>query len=340
MIFRRIFLWPFALVYGGVLEIRNLLYNCGILNIDKAKAPVISIGNLSMGGTGKTPHVNLLVDKLKQNTNVGVLLRGYGRKSKGVIRVTNNSTAQTVGDEALLYKRRHKNQVEVVVAEKRILGADLLLQSKNGMDLIVLDDAFQHRSIHRDLDILLVDYNRPFWKDAVLPAGDLREFPHQKKRADIIVITKCPINLSDEKKQEVLQKVKPNTHQEVYFSHIVYGDFIPFFTHDFGLPEEIILVTGIANADPLKQFLEKIAIVTHVSYSDHHVFNSKDIQEIHELFDKFASGDKVIVTTEKDYMRLISSGYEKQLKKYPWFYKEISVQMDREKDFLKRLKIV
>jgi tetraacyldisaccharide 4'-kinase len=338
VVLRRILLYPFALIYGGILELRNSFYNLGIFKIGKVDAPIISIGNLSMGGTGKTPHVNFVVDKLKQNTKVGVLLRGYGRKSKGVIRVTNNSTAQTVGDEALLYKRRHKDEVEVVVAEKRILGADLLLKSKNGMGLIVLDDAFQHRSIHRDLDILLVDYNRPFWKDTVLPAGNLREFSHQKKRADLILITKCPDDLDEEKKQQIHQKIKPKVHQEVYFSHIVYGDFIPFFKHDFGLPEEIVLVTGIANADPLKDFLEKIARVKHLCYPDHHDFNSKDIQEIHELFDKFATNDKVIVTTEKDYMRLISSGFEQQLKKYPWFYKEISVELDREKDFLKRLK--
>lgn len=338
MVLRRILLYPFALIYGGILELRNSFYNLGILKISKVDVPVISIGNLSMGGTGKTPHVNYLVEYLKQQKNVGVLLRGYGRKSKGVIRVTPNAAAETVGDEALLYKKRHKDTIEVVVAEKRIEGAQQLLNAKKKTEIIVLDDAYQHRSIDRDLNILLVDLNRPYWKDFVLPAGNLREFAFQKKRADVIIVTKCPLELTNTEKERIIKKIKPLVHQAVYFSSIIYGDFLPFHQHEFGLPEQILLITGIANAHPLKNHLEKIAQVTHLSFPDHYDYNSKDIQEIHELFDKFASSDKVIVTTEKDYVRLMSSGHQSSLKNFPWFYKEITVEIDRGQELLNRIK--
>lgn len=338
MIFRRIFLWPFALIYGGILSLRNACYDWGVFKLKKVDVPVISVGNLSVGGTGKTPHVKFLVEKLKSTNKVGILLRGYGRKSKGVLRVTVNCNTDTVGDEALLYKKKYQDDVSVVVAEKRIEGAQLLVKEKSKIDLIILDDAYQHRAIYRDVNILLTEFQRPFWKDSVLPAGNLREFTAGKQRADVIIVTKCPTDLSPEQKLLIRQKIQPKAHQLLCFSQIDYGNFIPFHNHGFGLPEKILLVTGIANAEPLVEHLSKIAEVKHLSFADHYDYKSRDIQQIHELFDTFAVTEKVIVTTEKDYMRLLSSGYFNTLKNYPWFYKEISVRIDEEEELLKRIK--
>jgi tetraacyldisaccharide 4'-kinase len=203
MQFLRYILLPFSFFYGSIMWVRNMLFNLGIKQIEKVDATVVSVGNLSVGGTGKTPHVDWIVTKLKNEIPTAILSRGYGRKSKGFVLVTKHSPAERVGDEALFYKRKHKEDIEVAVSEKRVEGAEKLLILKAKLKLIVLDDAYQHRYIHRDVNILLTDYNRPYYKDFVLPSGRLREFRSGKNRADVVIVTKCPLTINETVKETI-----------------------------------------------------------------------------------------------------------------------------------------
>lgn len=329
---------PFSFLYGGVMFLRNLLFNLGIKKIEKVDATVVSIGNLSVGGTGKTPHVDWVVSKLKTEIPTTILSRGYGRKSKGFVLVTKHSQAETVGDEALFYKRKHKEEIQVAVAEKRVEGAEKLLNLKSNLKLIVLDDAYQHRYLHRDVNILLTDYNYPFYKDFVLPSGRLREFRHGKNRADVVIVTKCPSTLSEAEKNLLKKKIDVSPTTLVCFSQVKYGEVLPINSGEFNVPEQILLVTGIANPDPLYEHLKKLANVELVSFPDHHDFTTKDIRKIHNLFDTFATQNKCIVTTAKDVPRLCSNLVKPIVDKYPWFYQTINVEIDKEQELLKKIK--
>lgn len=330
---------PFSWVYGIVLWIRNVLFDIGLKRSEKVDATIISIGNLSVGGTGKSPHVEWLAERLMSDYHVAILSRGYGRKSKGFVKVLTTSKAPTVGDEALYYKTRFRNTVEVAVCEKRVVGAKRLLAAHPKIDIIILDDAYQHRYLQRDVDILLTDYARPFYRDYVLPAGRLREFRSGKKRADMVVVTKCPHYLKEADKEKMIAHMKLNAQTPVYFSSIEYGGMVPFSDGlTFELPEKILLVTGIANPRPLEDYLTKIADVTTLRYKDHHDFTVGEIEHIHNLFDTFAVEHKCIVTTSKDFVRLKNSACEKLMEQYPWFYQEISLQLDKEILIIEQIK--
>ena len=335
MRFLRKILLPFSWIYGFVTYLRNLFFNYNLFKIEKVDAFVISIGNLSVGGTGKTPHVKFLTKMLSQNYKPGILLRGYGRKSKGYVYVGEHATPETVGDEALIYKKHFGDDVQIAVCESRVEGAKKLLKTKKPPSTIILDDAFQHRHIFRDLDVLLIDYNRPFWKDLVLPAGDLREFSFGKNRADILIMTKCPEYLSRAEKLKIRDKINPRDNQHLFFSKIVYGEILPFNKHEFVLPERIILVTGIANPKPLYEYCSKLSKVNHVKFKDHYDYNEEDLKQIHQLFDKFAEENKLILTTEKDYVRLKKIGLFKNTIDYPWFYQCMDIEIDEIDEFKK-----
>jgi tetraacyldisaccharide 4'-kinase len=334
----RYILLPFSLLYGSVMYLRNLLFNTGIKEVKKVNATVVSIGNLSMGGTGKTPHVDWIVTKLKEQIPTAILSRGYGRKSKGFVLVTKHSQTETVGDEALFYKRKHKEEIEVAVAEKRVEGAEKLLNLKSNLKLIVLDDAYQHRHIHRDVNILLTDYNAPFYEDFVVPSGRLREFRLGKNRADVVIVTKCPKVLNDAEKIELKRKIDVSPETLVCFSQIKYGEILPINSGEFTVPEQILLVTGIANPEPLYEHLKKMVNVELLSFPDHHDFTTKDIRKIHNLFDTFATQNKCIVTTAKDVPRLCSNLVKPLIENYPWFYQTINVEIDNEQKLLKKIK--
>lgn len=334
----RFILLPFSLLYGGVMYVRNLLFNLGVKKIEKVNVTVMSVGNLSVGGTGKTPHVDWIVSKLKDEIPTAILSRGYGRKSKGFLLVTKHSQAETVGDEALFYKKKHKEDVEVAVAEKRVEGAKKLLNLKSNLKLIVLDDAYQHRYIHRDVNILLTDYNRPFYKDFVLPSGRLREFRLGKNRADVVIITKCPATLDKAEKNLIRKKLGVSPSTLVCFSQIKYDEILPVNSGEFTIPEKILLVTGIANPQPLYDHLKKLADVELLSFPDHHDFTTKDMRKIHNLFDTFATQNKCIVTTAKDVPRLCSNLVKPLIDSYPWFYQTINVEIDKEQELLKKIK--
>ena len=321
------------------MTIRNMLFNLGIFNTYQPKIPTISIGNLSMGGTGKTPHVDFLINHLKNNYRLTVLSRGYGRKTKGFVKGTQHSTAETLGDEPLLYKRKHTDEIEVIVSEDRVLAAKRI--ENTDTEILLLDDAYQHRKIGRHLNILITTFQSPFFKDFVVPVGNLREFKNGKKRANIIIVSKCPENIDQQTKEAYVRKINANKNQKVFFSSISYGPILPI-GHDALLygenyPEEILLVTGIANPEPLEKELKKKFKVETKKFPDHHKFTSNDLAKIHTIFDTFVSQKKAIITTEKDLMRLLKPELLNHLKNYPWYYQSINVALNEEQNFLKEI---
>ena len=239
---------------------------------------------------------------------------------------------EEVGDEARSYFSIFKGEVPVFVAESRVEGVKELLNKYPATGVVILDDAFQHRSIHRDVNILLVDYNKPFWKDCVLPSGRLREFASGKKRADILIVTKTPENISVTQKNEFKVKMSKGFKKPIFFSTINYGEMKPFYekTNEPENIENVLVVTGIANPSPLIQELEKKYKVKHVNFKDHYDFTLEDVKKIHELFDTFAKDGKIILTTFKDFMRLNKERFNDLLSYYPWFYQTIEVEIEQE----------
>ena len=286
-------LYPFALIYGLIIGVRNKLFDWGFLKQTKFEVPIICIGNLSMGGTGKTPHIEYFISKYKTTHKIAVVSRGYGRKTKGFRYVSSNDFSENVGDEPLQIKKKF-DEIIVAVGENRVKAMQQLLNENPAVNLILLDDAFQHRYVKRSLNILLTEYSNPFWTDLMVPAGRLREFRFGWKRADTIIITKCPETIDLKIPQSI--KSKP-----VYFSRIAYKSPILLQGQ---LSKKIILVTGIANPLPLIGYLKKedFELVYHFNFSDHHNFSGSDISTI--LSKANSEKDAMLLTTEKDWMRL------------------------------------
>jgi len=338
MILLRIILLPFSLIYGLVMAIRNWQFNKNIKPITKVNSTVISVGNLSVGGTGKTPHVEFLLDALSKKYKTAALSRGYGRQSKGFVKVTANADVINVGDEALNYAQKFEGKVEVAVCEKRVEGAQQLLKNHPETEVIVLDDAYQHRYIHRDCNILLTEFNKPYFKDFVLPAGRLREFRSGKHRADLVIVTKSPNDLKETQKKEFISRLKLKSGVPIFFSSITYGDLVNLKDKSvISAPQEILLITGIGNPKPLIAQLEQHSEVTHLKFGDHHDYTVKDIEKIHKLFDNFVSAEKIIVTTEKDAVRIMNSEIKTNIQSYPWFYQAMTVKIEEENKLLKKI---
>lgn len=332
MLVLRWILFPFSLLYGLILEVRNFCYNSGWFPVYAIPVKSISVGNLSTGGTGKTPHVHYLADYLKRNNKVCIVSRGYGRSTKGFKWVEWASSAQEVGDEPLFYKRSFKDELVVALGENRSEAVKRVLKEVPSVSLFLLDDAYQHRAVKYGLSILLTEYTKPFFSDQVLPTGNLREFPHNKNRADLVIVTKYPDELSRNEKERF--RVRLNMKEKpVFFSKIEYGHPVGFNSEAWDSPEKVLLVTGIANSNPLLKYVSARARTEHVSFSDHHDFKDSDIEAIHRKFDTFAHMNAVILTTEKDYVRLIEFISKGALEKYPWFYLPISIQIDEEEKF-------
>ena len=296
----RKFLYPFSILYGAVMQLRNELYNRGVLPSQHFDLPVIAVGNLSTGGTGKSPMVEYLIDLLRKDYHVATLSRGYRRNSSGYILLTGQETAAEVGDEPLQFKHKFPGVV-VAVDESRTHGIKELLQEKPRPEVILLDDAFQHRKVSAGLYILLTSYGKIYKNDFVLPAGNLREPASGAKRAQVIVITKCPPDLDMQEQMDIIKKLKPRPGQEVFFSSIEYSDSVYSRNKSFSLKElqknPFTLVTGIANPLPLVEFLQGQGLqFEHKAYSDHHNFSEDELRQLQH--------EELIITTEKDYMRL------------------------------------
>lgn len=301
----RFLLFPFAIVYDAITSIRNLFFNYGILKEHKFDIPVIVVGNLSVGGTGKTPQIEYLVRLLQENYKVAVLSRGYKRKTKGFIWVDSNHTAKDVGDEPLQYFRKFEN-IAVAVDANRVHGIKQLQKEVNP-DVILLDDAYQHRKVKAGFSIVLTKYNDLFLNDYLLPTGNLRESRKGVKRSDVILVTKCPENLAIEK-QESIKRQLAKYEKPVFFTSISYATSLKgstTITIDKLKNVTVLLITGIANPKPMLTFLSKKEInYTHLKYPDHHHFSEQEIQKIKDQFDVIEAKEKMIITTEKDYMRL------------------------------------
>lgn len=330
-------LLPFTFIYGLAIAIRNFFYDTKILKSYKIPVKSIVVGNLSVGGTGKSPLVNYLIHfYLNSNKSVATLSRGYGRKTKGVHVAKAQSTAKEIGDEPLQYKTRFGSEINVVVAEERKIGVQSVLDSNPDTDIILLDDAFQHRTVSAGLNIIVTQFDAPFSKDYLLPVGRLRESKSGAKRADIIVVSKCPESITEGQKKQLRLELAKHS-QKVFFSFIKYGEFVTINPKSKSPQKNVLLVTGIGNPTPLVEHLKEKYVVTHVNFSDHHDFTATDIKSIHQKFNTFASHDKIIVTTEKDFMRLRE--FEVVTKgDFPWFYQPIEISFDNEEEFNNLLK--
>ncbi len=304
----RFLLFPFAVVYDVITRIRNWFFNIGILKATSFNVPVIAVGNLSVGGTGKSPQIEYLIRLLKDNYRIAVLSRGYKRKTKGFQVVNDTHKAEDVGDEPLQFYKKFKTAITVAVDADRTNGIQQLLQHKNPLEVVLLDDAYQHRKVTANSYILLTKYNDLYVDDFVLPTGNLRESSRGAKRAKVIVVTKCPENLSKVAQEKIVQKLKPKSYQKVFFTTIVYDENLKG-TDELAISDlkdkEVLLVTGIANPTTLLRFLKERGVnFKHLNFPDHHNFTQQDIENIQKNFDGLQSQEKIILTTEKDYMRL------------------------------------
>lgn len=302
----RVFLYPLALIYGAVVWMRNRLYDSGFFSSVEFSVPVIAVGNLSVGGTGKTPHIEYLVRLLQYRFRVATMSRGYKRRTQGFLLADYETNALRIGDEPMQYHMKFPDLV-VSVAEERMTGIPKLLQQRPFIETVLLDDAFQHRSVKAGINMLITDYAKPFYKDHILPIGTLRENRRAYKRADMIVVSKCPQDLTLEKATEMKKEIAPFDKQHVFFSTVKYDHPYDVLTRQpFDIKgKNVVLVAGIAKPQPLINYLESQAGQVHVlSYNDHHYFLRKDLEEIKAAYDNWELNNKVIVTTEKDATRL------------------------------------
>lgn len=315
----RVLLLPFSFVYGFVVIVRNYLFDKGKLKSATFNFPIICVGNLAVGGTGKSPMVEYLVRLLKNEFEIATLSRGYKRKTKGYVLASPTTTALEIGDEPMQFHLKFPD-VAVAVGEERIVAVPHLLQDKPTLQAIILDDAFQHRQINAGFNILLTEYANRFTHDYFLPTGDLRDERKSYKRANIIVVTKCPENLDEHKKKKLLYEIHAWPGQKVFFTKINYGTPYHIFdkskTWEFTGKEEVLLVCGIANPKPLKDYLHnKTQTYYQLSYSDHHIFNIDDLNNIKKKFDDIDAENKIILTTEKDAVRFVK--FDAELNQLP-----------------------
>ena len=301
----RFLLYPFAIIYDVVTRIRNFCYDTGIFKEISFKIPVIVVGNLSVGGTGKTPQIEYLIRLLKETYKTAILSRGYKRKTEGYLLLNNSHSAEDVGDEPLQYFNKFTN-ISVAVDANRVAGITKLIEDKSP-EVVLLDDAYQHRKVKGSFYILLTKYDDLFVDDFLLPTGNLRESSREAKRADVILVTKCPENLSKDAQNKIIQKLK-KYQKKVFFTTISYNDKtsgkIEVLIDDLK-DYDVLLVTGIANPTPLLSFLNNKKVnFKHLKYSDHHHFSNQEIDFIKDEYSKLTSSKKIILTTEKDYVRL------------------------------------
>lgn len=291
------------------MMLRNCLYDWQLRTVTTFMPFTISVGNLSVGGTGKTPHVAYLVRLLASAYPLATLSRGYGRRTKGFRMASPTDTADTIGDEPLqLYEKFHKN-IMVVVGEQRTKAVPLLLAHHPGIRVLLLDDAYQHRAIGRHLNLLLTDFNHLFTKDLVLPAGRLRELPSGSKRADAVIVTKCNANISQENKSLIKQQIAPYLHPDtpIFLTGIRYAVPLAFDDTPLAINSQtkVLLVSGLANADPLEQYLKQaFSLHEHYRYGDHHAYTIADVEQIINTYQSIATPNKVILCTEKDKVKL------------------------------------
>jgi tetraacyldisaccharide 4'-kinase len=304
----RLVLMPFSLLYGIIIGIRNFLYRVKLLKSVRFDLPVIAVGNLSVGGAGKTPHIEYLIQLLDPYLQVATLSRGYGRTTRGFVLVNAQHQAIEVGDEPLQYRRKYPD-IWVGVAENRALGIPRLISTNPDLQVILLDDAFQHLAVQPGLNILLTEYAHPFTKDFLMPAGRLRDWRSAYQRADIIIVTKCPNTVNLSEKEAFINDIQPFPHQSIYFSRYIYNDPYYMFNNIWLVPLQahwdVLLIAGIARTDYLVKYLvEKVKKVDVLEFRDHHIYTKENMAFLKKTFDAIENPNKIILTTEKDAVRL------------------------------------
>jgi tetraacyldisaccharide 4'-kinase len=323
----RLLLFPFSLIYFAIIYLRNRLYDKNILKSATFNLPLICVGNIAAGGTGKSPMVEYLAIQLKNQFRIATLSRGYKRKTRGYALANEKSTALEIGDEPMQFHLKFPD-IAIAVGEQRIEAIPQILHDRPDIQVIILDDAFQHRSIKAGLNILLTDCNNLYTRDWYLPTGDLRDEKTSIKRADIIIVTKCKPGLLPKEKEEIIEEIKAAESQAVFFSSIRYGQpyhIISKKPYRLTRDVEVLLVTGIANPATLKNLLaEKSKTYYELTYNDHHIFTIDDLKDIKKRFNGIAAANKIILTTEKDAVRLVK--FEQELHDIPLYVLPIELQ--------------
>lgn len=322
-------LLPFSWLYGLIVWFRKSLYQSGVFTRSTFDFPIICVGNLTAGGTGKTPHIEWLIRQLHHTYPTAVLSRGYKRKTSGYMLATTQSTPQDIGDEPYQIKQKFP-EVAVGVCENRVLGVPYILGDAPETQVLLMDDGFQHLSIKAGFNMVLCDYNRPYYNDHLLPAGLLREAASGANRADVIIVTKCPTKISAEEKQNITNKLHLLPHQHVYFSSIVYQELLPLTSSASNIPftksSSVIGLAGIAKADLfLNELKHRYTLVNELTFSDHHAYGDESIQQLAALHKQHPNA--VFITTEKDAVKLGSEQVLKHINHIPIYYLPIGVEI-------------
>lgn len=339
-VLRKAILLPLSKLYGFGTSFRNKLFDWGIKKQTEFKIPIICVGNLSVGGTGKTPHVEQIVRLLQHNYRIGVLSRGYKRETKGFVQATPHSTPRDIGDEAYQVYHKFNRKIMVAVCEKRVTGIQKMMEINPELNLIILDDAFQHRYVKPKVSILLTEYNRPYYEDEILPYGRLRESKKNAVRADIVIVTKCPETLTPLDYRIKKKGLDLMPSQDLLFSRLRYEPPRPVFPSTIKTNRNIDLdsltadhvllaVCGIGNPRPFIKYIKSFNAKVKVNvFPDHHDFTRKDMDLLVSRFDSMPVGKRFILTTEKDAVRLINNPYfPHKLKPYIYFI-PIRVKVD------------
>lgn len=333
----RYVLTPFSWLYGFGVYVRNKMFDWGVLKEVSFDIPVVGVGNITVGGTGKTPHVEYILECLRYRRNIAVLSRGYKRKTRGFIVASAKSTPDSIGDEPLQIYEKFGGTVKVAVCESRVKGVRELIRQFPKLDLIVLDDSFQHRYIKPKVNIMLMDYSRPVYSDDILPLGRMRESGHAIYRADMVITTKCPSDISALDMRLVSKHLELLPYQKLYFSTFDYGGLIPVFPDDctermlltdITEDDSVILLTGVANPRPFVNHFRSYPFKKKVlHFPDHHDFKKSDLHEILSKFNALSGKRKIIITTEKDAVRISHNPYfPVEIRPYI-FYMPIGVRM-------------
>ncbi|MED9995590.1 MAG: tetraacyldisaccharide 4'-kinase [Paludibacteraceae bacterium] len=332
------YLWPVAWIYGVVVYLRNCFFDWGWIKSQSFKKAVISVGNITVGGTGKTPHVAYLLALLQQQYQVSVVSRGYKRKSRGLQVATPQSNSEQLGDEPYqLYRKYPKTQV--VVESNRCKAIQYIEMHYPAVDAVVLDDAFQHRYVEPGMSILLIDYNRLITKDKIMPVGRLRESASGRYRASVIIITKCPANITPIELRNLYNEIEPRAYQRVFYTYYQYAPLYALYTKqsmELSATMATLVVTGVAQPQPIFNYLApQVASVSTMPFPDHHHFTKHDWENMLKRFEQIESPNKCIVITEKDAARIIDSPLVPEGLK-PFIYVlpiKVCFLQDREKEF-------
>jgi tetraacyldisaccharide 4'-kinase len=320
----RILLFPLSVLYDIITQVRNKLYDLGMKPSAKFDLPVIGIGNLAVGGTGKTPMTEHLIRLLASSHRVATLSRGYGRKTKGFRIAGVTDDASTLGDEPFQFYGKFHQQIIVAVGEERVMAIPNILHEFPETEIILLDDAYQHRKVSPSFQILITDYNNPFYEDYLMPAGRLRESRKGSNRADVIVVSKCPADISEDVMMRMEAAIREYVTKPVFFTKINYGVPVSLNDGERSLPKNVVLVSGIANAKPLNDHIKNhYGLIKHFDFPDHHHYAEHDLKEIV----KFAREHNAsVIVTEKDAVKLTSPALKSLVSEIPFFYLPISIE--------------